>query len=286
MSEIVRVGVVGCGLVGSGVAEVCARAGLDVTVVVRSDASAEAGRRRLLDSLDRGVRRGKLTSEQQHAAASRVHLATDIAALADKQLVFEAVAEQVSVKRDVFAKLDEIILDPTAVLASTTSSIPIGRLAQATTQPGRVVGIHFFTPVPAVPLVELVATEFSGEQTCSQAESFVVETLDKRAIWSPDRVGFIVNMLLLPYVLAAIRMVEAEIATPEVIDQGMVDACSHPIGPLKLADLIGLDIVAAVARALYEEFKEPLYAPPPLLSRMLEENVLGRKTGKGFYQYT
>ncbi|MFF1612321.1 3-hydroxybutyryl-CoA dehydrogenase [Amycolatopsis sp. NPDC058278] len=286
MSEIVRVGVVGCGLVGSGIAEVCARAGLDVTVAVRSESSAAAGRQRLLDSLDRSVRRGKLTSEEQHAVMSRVHMATDFAALADRQLVFEAVAEQEPVKLDVFAKLEKIVIDPMAVLASTTSSIPIARLAQATDRPDRVLGLHFFTPVPALPLVELVASDLTDERVCSRAESFIVETLGKRVIRSPDRVGFIVNMLLIPYLLAAIRMVEADIATPEVIDQGMVHGCSHPIGPLKLADLIGLDIVATVARALYEEFEEPLYAPPPLLSRMLNQGLLGRKNGNGFYQYT
>ncbi|WP_273699981.1 3-hydroxybutyryl-CoA dehydrogenase [Actinomadura graeca] len=285
MAGIERVGVVGCGVMGSGIAEVCARAGLDTVVVASGPGSVEPGRRRLLTSLDRGVRKGRLTEDERDAAAGRVTVTADLDELAGRQLVFEAVPEHEPTKADLFGLLDKIVIDPEAVFASNTSSIPIIRLARATTRPGQVVGVHFFSPVPVLPLAELIASLLTAERTRARTEEFVTGTLGKQVISSPDRAGFVVNALLIPYLLSAIRMVESGFASAEVVDAGMVLGCSHPLGPLKLADLIGLDTIAAVARALYEEFKEPQYTPPPLLLRMVDGGLLGKKTGRGFHAY-
>jgi 3-hydroxybutyryl-CoA dehydrogenase len=280
-----RVGVVGSGLMGSGIAEVCARAGLDVIVREVDAAAAEAGRNRLVKSLDRGVASAKLSEEARDAAVAAVAFTTDIADLADRQLVVEAVVEDEDTKVDIFRRLDEVVADDAAVLASNTSSIPIMKLGIATARPEQVIGIHFFNPVPVLRLVELVTSLMTSPATLATAEAFASETLNKRVIRSQDRAGFIVNALLIPYLLSAIRMMESGFATADDIDAGMVEGCNHPMGPLHLTDLIGLDTTLAVAQSLYEEFKEPLYAPPPLLSRMVEAGLLGRKTGRGFYDY-
>jgi 3-hydroxybutyryl-CoA dehydrogenase len=186
----------------------------------------------------------------------------------------------------VFEALDKVVEAPDALLTSNTSSIPIMKLAMATQRPEQVVGLHFFNPVPILPLVEVVASLLSSEEAVRRAEGFAVDALGKRAIRSKDRAGFIVNSLLIPYLLSAIRMMESGFATPEDIDTGMVKGCAHPMGPLALTDLIGLDTTMAVANSLYEEFKEPLYAAPPLLARMVDAGLLGKKTGRGFYDYT
>jgi 3-hydroxybutyryl-CoA dehydrogenase len=282
---IERIGVVGAGLMGSGIAEVCARAGLDV-IVREIDASAcERGRERIVGSLDRGVRSGKLGEDARDAAIARLSFTTDFADLADRQLVVEAVIEDESLKTSVFKELDRHVTDPQAILASNTSSIPIMKLGIATARPEQVIGIHFFNPVPVLRLVELVTSLLTSTDTASRAETFASEALHKRVIRSQDRAGFIVNALLIPYLLSAIRMMESGFATADDIDSGMVEGCNHPMGPLRLADLIGLDTTMAVAESLYAEFKEPLYAAPPLLSRMVEAGLLGRKTGRGFYDY-
>lgn len=284
-TTIERVGVVGCGLMGSGIAEVCARAGLNVTVMEASPPSSDAGRDRIARSLGRAVRRGKL-SEKAHAAAwDRLTFTTDMADMADRQLVIEAVTENESAKLATFEALDAVIKDECAILASNTSSIPIMKLAMATSHPERVIGLHFFNPVPVLPLVEVVTSLLTGPETQRIAGNFASDILGKHVIHSKDRAGFIVNALLIPYILSAIRMLESGFATAEDIDTGMVEGCAHPMGPLALADLIGLDTTMAVAESLYEEFKEPLYAPPPLLSRMVEADLLGRKSGRGFYDY-
>ena len=184
-----------------------------------------------------------------------------------------------------FSRLDAAVEDKSAVLASNTSSIPIMKLAMATGRPDRVVGIHFFNPVPVLRLVEIVQSLLTSDDTIALAEAFTTEQLGKVPIRSQDRAGFVVNSLLIPYLLSAIRMFESGFASREHIDQGMVLGCAHPMGPLALADLIGLDTTMAVAQSLYEEFKEPLYAPPPMLARMVEAGLLGRKTGRGFYEY-
>jgi 3-hydroxybutyryl-CoA dehydrogenase len=284
-ATIERVGVVGCGLMGSGIAEVCARAGLDVIVREIDEAAAEGGRARLVKSLDRGLNAGKMTEEERDAAVGRLSFTTDLGDLADRQLVVEAVVEDEDMKVDIFQQLDRVVAADDAILASNTSSIPIMKLGTATARPEQVIGIHFFNPVPVLRLVELVTSLMTSDATSLQADAFASETLHKRVIRSQDRAGFIVNALLIPYLLSAIRMMESGFASAEDIDTGMIEGCSHPMGPLQLTDLIGLDTTLAVAESLYEEFKEPLYAPPPLLSRMVDANLLGRKTGRGFYDY-
>jgi 3-hydroxybutyryl-CoA dehydrogenase len=284
-SQIQRVGVVGCGLMGSGIAEVCARAGLDVLVREIDAAAAEAGRARLMKSLDRGLSSGKLTEAERDAAAGHLSFTTDLGDFADRQLVIEAVIEDEALKTEVFTTLDKVVIDEGAILASNTSSIPVMKLGIATARPEQVLGIHFFNPVPVLKLVEIVTSLMTSPDTVIRANSFATEVLHKRVIRSQDRAGFVVNALLIPYLLSAIRMMESGFATAEDIDTGMVEGCNHPMGPLRLADLIGLDTTLAVAESLYQEFKEPLYAPPPLLSRMVEASLLGRKSGRGFYEY-
>jgi 3-hydroxybutyryl-CoA dehydrogenase len=280
-----RVGVVGCGLMGSGIAEVSARAGRDVAVVEADAVAAERGLARIQSSLATAVDRGKLSDEDRTAALARIDVTHDPDVLADRDLVIEAVVEDEAAKVAVFERVDKIVESDDAVLASNTSSIPIMKLAMATRRPEAVVGLHFFNPVPVLKLVELVPSLLTSEGTIDRSEAFAVEALGKRVIRSQDRAGFVVNSLLIPYLLSAIRMLESGFATAEDIDAGMVEGCAHPMGPLHLTDLIGLDTTVAVAESLYEEFKEPLYAPPPLLSRMVDAGLLGRKTGRGFYEY-
>ena len=244
--SIERVGVVGAGLMGSGIAEVCARAGLDVIVREIDAAACERGRDRIVGSLDRGVRSGKLGEDARDAAIARLSFTSDFADLADRQLVVEAVIEDESLKTSVFKELDRHVTDPNAVLASNTSSIPIMKLGIATARPEQVIGIHFFNPVPVLRLVELVTSLLTSTDTATRAEAFAAEALHKRVIRSQDRAGFIVNALLIPYLLSAIRMMESGFATADDIDSGMVEGCNHPMGPLRLADLIGLDTTMAV----------------------------------------
>lgn len=283
--SIERVGIIGGGLMGSGIAEICARASLDVVVRDVDEAALEAARRRIERSLERGLRAGKLDREGRDAALQRIKLVTDYEALEDRQLVVEAVVEDEATKEEVFRVLGRVVRDPHAILASNTSSIPIMKLAMASGRPAAILGMHFFNPVPVLRLMELVPTLLTAVETTERAETFARDVLDRRVIRSKDRAGFIVNALLIPYLLSAIRMIESGFATRDDIDAGMVEGCNHPMGPLALADLIGLDTLAAVAQSLYEEFKEPLYAAPPLLSRMVEAGLLGRKTGRGFYEY-
>jgi 3-hydroxybutyryl-CoA dehydrogenase len=280
-----RVGVVGCGLMGSGIAEVAARAGRDVAVVESDAVAAERGLARIERSLATAVARGKLSEDDRAAALDRIDVSHDLDALADRELVIEAVFEDETAKVAVFERVDKVVEADDAVLASNTSSIPIMKLAMATRRPESVVGLHFFNPVPVLNLVELVPSLLTADVTIERTERFAVEALGKRVIRSQDRAGFVVNALLIPYLLSSIRMLESGFATAEDIDAGMVEGCAHPMGPLHLTDLIGLDTTMAVAESLYEEFKEPLYAPPPLLSRMVDAGLLGRKTGRGFYDY-
>jgi 3-hydroxybutyryl-CoA dehydrogenase len=282
---IERMGVVGAGLMGSGIAEVAAKAGIDVVVCEMNDAAAQAGRERIEASLARGVRAGKLDDVARAAALERIRMVTDLGELADRHLVIEAVREVEEEKHEVFATLGKILDDDDAILASNTSSIPIMKLAVASGRPEHVVGLHFFNPATVMRLVELIPSIVTSQEVADRAEEFVAGRLGKRVIRSQDRAGFIVNALFVPYVIAAIRMLEAGFASAEDIDAGMVEGCSHPMGPLALADLIGLDTIEAVAKSMYEEFKEPLYSPPPLLERMVEAGLLGRKSGRGFFSY-
>ena len=283
--EVTRVGVVGCGLMGSGIAEVSARAGLDVVVVEADQPSVEAGRARIEASLDQALRRGKLSADDRAATSEAIRVTWEPDALSDRQLVVEAVPEIEALKVETFRTVDKVVADAGAVLASNTSSIPIMKLAMATRRPEQVIGIHFFNPVPVLPLVELVPSLLTSPAAVDVASSFASGVLGKHVIRSQDRAGFVVNALLIPYLLSSIRMLESGFATAEDIDAGMVQGCAHPMGPLALADLIGLDTVMAVAESMYEEFKEPLYAPPPMLLRMVDAGLLGRKSGRGFHQY-
>jgi 3-hydroxybutyryl-CoA dehydrogenase len=283
--EIHRVGVVGCGLMGSGIAEVCARAGLTVSVAELDGDALSRGRQRIEQSLKRAAKAGKITEDEALRLVEDMSFSTDLGTLTDCQLVVEAVVEAEAAKVEVFRRLDGVVQAPEALLASNTSSIPIMKLAMATNRPQRVLGLHFFNPVPVLPLVELVSSLLTSPEASDQAEDFARQVLHKHVIRSQDRAGFIVNALLIPYLLSSIRMLESGFATAEDIDEGMMKGCAHPMGPLALSDLIGLDTTMAVANSLYEEFKEPLYAPPPLLARMVEAGLLGKKAGRGFYDY-
>jgi 3-hydroxybutyryl-CoA dehydrogenase len=284
-SDLKKVGVLGCGLMGSGIAEVCARRGLHVVVVEADAAATERARERVLRSIDNAAARGKLSDDERSLALDNLDFTHDWDGFADRDIVIEAISEDPAIKVAAFERLDDTVTSPDAILASNTSSIPIMRLATATDRPGNVIGLHFFNPVPVLPLVELVPSLMTSAGTEETAARLASDVLGKHVIRSKDRAGFVVNALLIPYLLSAVRMLESGFATAADIDAGMVHGCAHPMGPLALADLIGLDTMIAVAESMYAEFKEPLYAPPPLLSRMVEAGLLGRKSGRGFHQY-
>jgi 3-hydroxybutyryl-CoA dehydrogenase len=283
--DIGKVGIVGGGQMGGGIAEVCARAGLDVIVSEISEEAVAASRRGVEKSFSRAVERGKLTAEQLDSAMDLLKFTTDLGDLADRDLVVEAVVENEDLKRSIFAGLDEIVDSPDAILASNTSSIPITRIASVTERPEMVVGMHFFNPAPVMPLVEIVHGVLTSDATAARAATFAAEGLGKVVVHAQDRAGFIVNMLLVPYIVDAIRMYESGFASKEDIDTGMMNGAGYPMGPLTLGDLIGLDTMLFVAESLYEEYRESRYAPPPLLKRMVEAGLLGRKAGRGFYTY-
>ena len=280
-----KVGVVGCGLMGSGIAEVCARAGAEVIVVERDDEALKVGEARVERSLSRAVASGKVPEADAAAARDRLTFAGSFDALADREFVIEAVMEDERAKEEVFGHLDAVVAADDAILATNTSSIPIIKLAMATKRPEQVIGMHFFNPVPVLNLVEVISSLLTSHETTDRVRAFASERLAKRVIASPDRAGFVVNALLIPYLLSAIRMLESGFASADDIDTGMVIGCAHPLGPLALADLIGLDTTQAVAESLYEEFKESHMAPPPLLARMTQAGLLGRKSGQGFFSY-
>lgn len=264
----------------------CARAHVDVLVFEQTRELAAAGRSRILRSLDRGVSSGKITEREREQAAWRLRFTSDLGDFADRQLVVEAVVEDEKIKSEIFAELDAVVTDPDAVLASNTSSIPIMKLGISTKRPERVIGMHFFNPVPVLPLVELVTTLKTSASVSQRAEAFASDILGKQVVRSADRSGFVVNALLVPYLLSAIRMVESGFATKEDIDKATVLGLAHPpMGPLALTDLVGLDTVKSIADSMYEEFKEPLYSAPPLLLRMVEAGLTGKKSGAGFYEY-
>jgi 3-hydroxybutyryl-CoA dehydrogenase len=279
-----QVGVVGSGIMGAGIAEVAARSGCDIVVREVTSELADAGRARIAASLERAVTRGKLAAADRDATLARIRTTTSLDDLADRDLVIEAVVEDEPTKTALYRELSAIVR-PDCVLASNTSSIPISRLAAAAKGPERVLGMHFFNPVPVLPLVELVPSLRTGQSTVDAVRAFAEDRLGKKTVLCKDRAGFVVNALLVPYLLAAIRMVEAGVATAEDVDTAMVAGANHPMGPLALTDLIGLDTTTAVAVSMYEEFKEPLYAAPPLLLRMVEAGLLGRKSGQGFFSY-
>jgi len=281
----VRVGVVGGGLMGAGIAEVCARSGVDVTVVEADDDAAARAEARIERSLDRAVRAAKLEADEREAAVDRLTFTSELTDVQGADAAIEAVVEDEALKREVFGRLDELLPDA-QFLASNTSSVPIMKLGAETSHPGRVIGLHFFNPVPVLPLVEVVRSIMTSDETLERATSFAEQTLGKITIHSQDRAGFVVNALLIPYLLSAIRMYESGFASKEDIDEGMMKGCAHPMGPLQLADLIGLDTLLAVSESLYEEFRDGSSVAPALLNRMVEAGLLGRKSGRGFYDYT
>jgi 3-hydroxybutyryl-CoA dehydrogenase len=258
---------------------------VDVVVYEPTEELIEAARKRVTGSLERAASKGKLSDGDRDEALAKLTFTTNLADLSDRQLVIEAVVESETVKAKIFGELDELITDPDAVLASNTSSIPIMKIAAATKNPARVIGLHFFNPVPVLPLVELVSTLVTNEDAVARVETFARDVLGKQVVRCGDRSGFIVNALLVPYLLSAIRMAEAGVASVEDIDTAIVAGLSHPMGPLRLSDLIGLDTMKLIADSMYDEYKDPNYAPPPLLLRMVEASQLGKKSGKGFYSY-
>jgi 3-hydroxybutyryl-CoA dehydrogenase len=281
--DVRTVGVIGCGLMGSGISEVVARAGQTAVVLETSDELVERGRQRIETSTLRAVERGRLDAEERDAVLGRISLTTDVQDLADVDLVIEAATEDHDTKVGMFRRLDEVT-KPEVILASNTSSIPIADLGAATSRPDKVLGMHFFNPVPAMGLIELVRAISSSDDTMAFGRAYGV-VLGKTTVESRDRAGFIVNALLIPYLNGAIRMLEDGFATREDIDTAVHLGLNHPMGPLRLIDLIGLDTHLFIANVLFEEFKEPTYAPPPLLRRMVTAGRLGRKVGRGFYDY-
>jgi 3-hydroxybutyryl-CoA dehydrogenase len=281
--EVRAVAVVGAGFMGSGIAEAAARAGIEVKLFEPEQGPLERSRGRIEASVGRAVAGEKLTSDEASALVERIEWTTDADALAGADLVAEAVIEDAEVKGRVFQDLDRR-LGGEVILASNTSSIPIAQLASWTERPQRVLGLHFFSPVPVMKLVEVVVALDTAPGVVERAEAFA-RKIGKRPIRTKDRSGFIVNMLLVPYLMAGVRMYEDGFASREDIDEGMRLGCGHPMGPLALCDFIGLDVLYAVCDSLYEEFKRPEYAPPPLLKRMVVSGHHGRKTGRGFYEY-
>jgi 3-hydroxybutyryl-CoA dehydrogenase len=283
VGRVGRIGVVGAGFMGSGIAESAAAAGIDVTVFEPEAAPLKRSRERLATSVERAVSRGKLTAQDAEGLTGRIAYTSEFDDLGGVDAVLEAVSEDARLKGKLFQRLDEA-LPEARFLASNTSSIPIAELAAWTRRPERVIGLHFFSPVPVMKLVEVVVALDTGDETVSVAEAFAT-VMGKQPIRTKDRSGFIVNMLLVPYLMGAVRMYEDGFATREDIDDGMRLGCGHPMGPLTLCDFIGLDVLYAICDSLYEEFKRPEYAPTPLLKRMVVSGHHGRKTGKGFYDY-
>jgi 3-hydroxybutyryl-CoA dehydrogenase len=278
-----RLGVVGAGFMGSGIAETAARGGIAVVLAEHDPAVLERSRQRVEHSVGRAVRLGKLEEDAAQELLARITWTGDLQALAGSEIVIEAVFEDPQVKGPLFRDLDQMV-DADAILASNTSSIPIAQLASWTQHPQRVLGLHFFSPVPVMKLVEVVVGLETAPEVVERAEDFS-RIIGKTPIRTKDRSGFIVNMLLVPYLMAAVRMYEDGFASREDIDQGMRLGAGHPMGPLTLCDFIGLDVLYAVCDSLYEEFKRPEYAPPPLLKRMVVAGHHGRKSGRGFYEY-
>ena len=278
-----RLGVVGAGFMGTGIAESAAAAGIEVALYEPIEPQVAKSRERIANSLDRAVSGGKRSSEEAEALLARITWSHELDSIADAELVIEAVVEDAEVKVKTFAELDRLLADD-VVIASNTSSIPIAGLAASTGRPERVLGLHFFSPVPVMKLVEVVVGIETSDETVERAEAFA-ERIGKTAIRTKDRSGFVVNFLLVPFLMAAVRMYEEGFASREDIDEGMKLGCGHPMGPLALCDLIGLDVLYSVCDSLYEEFKRDEYAPPPLMKRMVVSGHLGRKTGRGFYEY-
>jgi 3-hydroxybutyryl-CoA dehydrogenase len=282
--EIEKVGVVGCGLMGSGIAEVCARAGYGVVVREVNDQFLQNGLRRIRASLSKAVDRSKISREQADEALAQIQGTLDLASFSGCDLVVEAAVENMATKKDIFAELDSI-LSPHAILASNTSSLCVTEMASVTQRGDRVLGIHFFNPVPVMPLIEFVRTILTSDETMEVARQFGA-SLGKTMVTAKDTPGFIVNRLLIPYILDAVRLYQDGLASREDIDTAIKLGLNHPMGPLTLLDFVGLDTTLFIADAMFDEYKDPRYAAPPLLRRMVLAGQLGRKSGKGFYDYS
>ncbi|HSR30108.1 MAG TPA: 3-hydroxybutyryl-CoA dehydrogenase [Anaerolineae bacterium] len=282
--ELRKIGVVGCGLMGSGIAEVCARAGYKVAVREISDGLLQKGLDRIQTSLAKAVSRGKASQQQADQAMACIQGTLELADLADCDLVIEAAVENMEIKKEIFARLDGI-LAPKAILASNTSSLCITEMASVTQRGDKVLGIHFFNPVPVMPVIEFVRTILTSDETMEIAHQFG-GSLGKTMVTAKDTPGFIVNRLFVPYILDAVRVYEDGLATKEDIDTAIKLGLNHPMGPLTLLDFVGLDTCLFIADAMYEEYKDARYAAPPLLRRMVLAGHLGRKSGKGFYDYS
>lgn len=278
-----RLGVVGAGVMGAGIAEVGARGGASVVVVDPFPEALAGAEKRIRDSVAKAAAAGKL-DEDPEAITQRLDFTADLSDLADCDIVIEAIRETVDDKVALIGELDAV-LGPEAIIATNTSSIPVAQLARASAHPERFLGLHFFNPVPVMPLVEVVQSLLTSDATADAAESFCRDVLGKKTIRAADRSGFVVNAILVPYLLSAIRSLENGIATREDIDEGMVAGCGMPMGPLRLCDMIGLDTMLLVSQSLYAEHLEPAFAPPALLKRHVEAGLLGRKSGRGFYEY-
>jgi 3-hydroxybutyryl-CoA dehydrogenase len=281
--KINKVGVLGAGLMGSGIAEVCAKAGYETVVREVSEELVRKGVGRIESSLGKAVERGKLAAADRDAARGRLTATTRVQDLAKCDLVIEAVVENLDAKKDLFGELDRICAEST-IFCSNTSSLTITELAAATGRPDRFAGLHFFNPVPVMKLVEVVRTIATSDETIATVSEFA-KSLGKQPIFARDNSGFIVNRLLVPYLLDAVRAVEEGVGTPEDVDRGMELGCGHPMGPLKLLDFVGLDTTYAIAEIMFAEYREKRFAPPPLLKRMVLAGRYGRKSGRGFYEY-
>ncbi|MDE0475964.1 MAG: 3-hydroxybutyryl-CoA dehydrogenase [Gammaproteobacteria bacterium] len=282
--NIQRVGVAGCGLMGSGIAEVAARAGFDVLVSEVDEGALEGGKSRIVKSMGRAVEKEKLSPAARDEAWGRMSFTTSLADMADRDLVIEAIVEDLAIKSELMGALDEITR-PEAIFASNTSSLTITEIAAATGRPDRVVGLHFFNPVPVMKLVEVVRTIATDEKVFDVAYRFARD-LGKEPIKAKDNSGFVVNLLLVPYMLDAIRQLERGVASVEDIDRGMMLGTGYPMGPFLLCDFVGVDTTYRIAEIMFEEYREARYAPPPLLKRLVALGRFGRKTGKGFYDWS
>lgn len=283
MEAIRQVGVVGAGLMGAGIAQVTATAGFPVVVRDVSDAALAKGRQAIEQSLGKFVEKGRLAAQDRDATLGRLTFTTELARLSSMDLVIEAVPEDLELKNALWRELDRLCV-PTTIFASNTSSLTIAAMAAVTSRQDRFVGLHFFSPVPLMALVEVVRTVTTASSVFDQAFAFA-RAIGKEPIAAKDTAGFVVNLLLVPYMLDAIRALERGVASVEDIDKGMKLGCNHPMGPLTLADFTGLDICHNVAEIMFREFRETRYAPPPLLKRLILLGHLGRKTGRGFYDY-
>jgi 3-hydroxybutyryl-CoA dehydrogenase len=284
MMDVKTVGVVGAGLMGSGIVEQAARSGYRVVMREVDDHALQAGRGRIDKSMARAVERGKLNAEERDAVLGRIVGTTDLADLAECDLAVEAIVENLDMKKDVFRELDRVTR-PDVILASNTSSVSITALAAVTSRPDKVAGAHFFNPVPVMKLVELVRALQTSDETIDMLRAFGA-SLGKNVVIAQDTPGFIVNYLLVPYLLDAVRMVESGVATKEDIDTGISLGLNHPMGPLTLLDYVGIDTTLYIADVMYEEIRDPKYAAPPLLRKMVNAGYFGRKNGRGFYDYS